>query len=387
MTAPLYSLAHRGLTADNVCADCGIPVSRGSSRCKRCSNVQIGRGSLVTVDLLYFLERSKKRGECWEWLGARNNDGYGTSGPARRVLGTAFVHRAIWVLRYGPVPDGLEIDHRCRNRACLRPAHLELVSHRANMRRAPHIKAQLLRTHCPRGHAYSNENVYVAPNDSRRHCRACMRLVDVARRDTRKPRDQSKRAGTVMRPRSAAKPDPQEVSASGLQLCPDDDFCLQCRAAAEFGAWDSYLRRGRTRYTHCRSCHRTHRASEVHCVKCHRTFSSHKALSHHQRSDVGCRDPATVVTADGRPVFAARHSADGITWTRTDHRLPPSKRLTARRADQNRTLTSRARRLVRENRSQPSPEGERNRSRRVLKKRPVRTKAKLQYRSSASPRH
>lgn len=71
-------------------------------------------------------------GDCWEWLAARNQDGYGIFGEAN---GSVLAHRFAWEQEHGPVPEGLELDHRCFNRGCVRPSHLEPVTHAENVRR------------------------------------------------------------------------------------------------------------------------------------------------------------------------------------------------------------------------------------------------------------
>jgi hypothetical protein len=83
-------------------------------------------------------------------------------------------HRVAWEHLHGPVPVGLELDHLCRNRACVRPDHMEPVTHAENMARGEVFgSAQRQRTHCPKGHAYDEANTRHA--NGRRHCRACAR--------------------------------------------------------------------------------------------------------------------------------------------------------------------------------------------------------------------
>ena len=69
---------------------------------------------------------------CWEWVGRTGKDGYGSVGAARN---SRLAHRVSYEWWMGDIPDGLEIDHLCRNRACVRPDHLEPVTHMENVRR------------------------------------------------------------------------------------------------------------------------------------------------------------------------------------------------------------------------------------------------------------
>lgn len=120
-----------------------------------------------------FWSKVDRRGddECWEWTASRNHFGYG-----KFSKGNSWVraHRFSWELANGPIPDGLVIDHLCRNTACVNPAHLEPVTHRENVLRGCGPVARAARaTHCPQGHPYDEENTYRRPVTGHRSCRAC----------------------------------------------------------------------------------------------------------------------------------------------------------------------------------------------------------------------
>lgn len=104
--------------------------------------------------------------DCWEWTASKKNKGYGQiSMPGRSP---AEAHRVVYELLVGPVPKGLELDHLCRNHSCVNPAHLEAVTHQVNMSRMQ----VRVRTHCPQGHPYSGDNLYVS-SKGYKFCRAC----------------------------------------------------------------------------------------------------------------------------------------------------------------------------------------------------------------------
>jgi len=109
---------------------------------------------------------------CWEWTGPKDRGGYGWFQPTAGR--SARAHRIAFAAMSGPIPAGLTLDHLCRNRACVNPAHLEPVSGKVNTLRGESAPAQNARkTHCEHGHAFTPENT--RHTERQRFCRACDR--------------------------------------------------------------------------------------------------------------------------------------------------------------------------------------------------------------------
>lgn len=111
------------------------------------------------------LRECRPDGPCYPWRGEKTDAGYFRAWHKRR---RTTAHRLAYELVIGPIPDGHEIDHLCRNRECVNPFHLEPVTHRENC-----IRAARLKTQCPRGHEYAGDNLRLYRG--RRFCRQCSR--------------------------------------------------------------------------------------------------------------------------------------------------------------------------------------------------------------------
>jgi isocitrate/isopropylmalate dehydrogenase len=113
---------------------------------------------------------------CMEWMANIQPNGYGSF----QLYGSKrLAHRLSYELRVGPIPEGLHIDHLCRNRACIRPDHLEAVTLRENLNRGIHFGRQ--KTHCKSGHEFTEGNTYIT-KQGKRQCRTCAANRAAARR-------------------------------------------------------------------------------------------------------------------------------------------------------------------------------------------------------------
>lgn len=173
-----------------LCADCGRrPTSskwltRG--RCKTCygrllkklkadSSFTPVQKARPLADRLFEKVAAGPNG-CILFTGHLNNNGYGTIGAGGKRGKQIYAHRTAYELIIGPIPSGLVLDHLCRTPRCINPYHLEPVTQVENMRRAASH-----RTHCPQGHAYTDDNTINRPGRGR-ECKTCRNEWARARR-------------------------------------------------------------------------------------------------------------------------------------------------------------------------------------------------------------
>lgn len=127
-----------------------------------------GRPATNPPDQRFLKKVAKEEGGCWEWTAYIDHKGYGVFGIDSRTLVKA--HRYSYELHAGPIPEGMQLDHLCRVRHCVNPAHLEPVTPRENVVRGNAARPQI--THCKHGHEFSERNTYINPKGNR-ECRKC----------------------------------------------------------------------------------------------------------------------------------------------------------------------------------------------------------------------
>lgn len=127
---------------------------------------------LTSAQAQRFWAKVEKTHDCWLWTASLGHSGYGQFGAFDTVWPS---HRIAYRQLIGPIEAGLTLDHLCRNKRCVNPAHLEPVTHHENTTRAA-SHARDLRTHCKHGHEFTPENTYIR-SDGSRQCKTCRRAT------------------------------------------------------------------------------------------------------------------------------------------------------------------------------------------------------------------
>lgn len=109
---------------------------------------------------------------CWLWTAGKVPAGYGSFSPGPDGPSQVGAHRWAYEEQIGPIPEGMVLDHLCRNRACVNPDHMEVVTSQENVRRG--VFPASSRTHCPAGHEYAGDNLHIDRKGHRR-CKLCNR--------------------------------------------------------------------------------------------------------------------------------------------------------------------------------------------------------------------
>lgn len=119
-----------------------------------------------------FWSKVEKTETCWFWRNDTDCHGYGQFHIDGKKMSA---HQVSWMLLNGPIPAGLEMDHICRNKGCVRPDHLRAVTHQQN------IRYRVCSMICKRGHPLEDPNLYYYKHYGKpvRRCLACMRLSKV----------------------------------------------------------------------------------------------------------------------------------------------------------------------------------------------------------------
>jgi hypothetical protein len=151
--------------------DVRIALTRMSWGCRKISHMET-----MLPERFWMKVDKNAPGGCWLWMAGLQTAGYGHAWLEGR---SQLAHRAAYLASGRTIPDGMQLDHKCRIRQCVNPDHLEPVTSQENSRRSPisvnSINAQ--KTHCSRGHAYSHTT-----KNGKRACRTCDAIYSKRRR-------------------------------------------------------------------------------------------------------------------------------------------------------------------------------------------------------------
>jgi hypothetical protein len=120
------------------------------------------------IDWVMLYVNKQEQSPCWVWFGAETYRGYGKVTVDYKTL---LVHRYVYEMLVGPIPQGMHVHHICNNQLCVNPAHLQIVTPQEHV----HL-TRPYKTHCKHGHELSGGNLYTTP-DGRRQCKACRRAT------------------------------------------------------------------------------------------------------------------------------------------------------------------------------------------------------------------
>lgn len=182
----------------------------------------VGRTGIVSASSFkdrFWSKVERRTNECWPWQSTLNRGGYGVfsiSGSMR------LAHRIAYILTKGPIPGDLQIDHLCRNRKCVNPAHMEPVTCRVNVIRgigpatvrARCAKLMATRTHCKHGHLWIPDNI--GQNRGHQICLICTKAIGEKKR---------KKAAAARKAAGIKFPKKRIISARRLA-----GVCLTCGA-------------------------------------------------------------------------------------------------------------------------------------------------------------
>lgn len=200
---PASTKPYKGAPPDGLCPACRYALKRNPHAARRVAS----DGTQGMSQEQRFWRKVNKNGPmsslgtpCWVWTGHLDKDGYGRfwyEGSNKAA------HRYGYRVQVGEIPEGLQTDHLCRNRACVRGDHLEPVTGKVNIERGETGLANEAKTHCPQGHEYTDENTM--------EFRQTNGFGSTGRRCLTCHREQSRRASRkyAARKRAAQMDDPQ----------------------------------------------------------------------------------------------------------------------------------------------------------------------------------